>query len=239
MTIHVLGANDPRDTLTEVLLVELDYGKGGIVDSGRISIETSVEHLFQGWLRRLLQLDEKAGPELLGSDINAFREAQKILTELAQRNSMLFFPYYISTMPGFVLLDIEHGSFKKLVRIGLMLVVLPISTQVTGDLLSHRLLDHKPPVSSCVVVPTENSLREFVSYLGTLQNDIDKKPHALDTYRSLLSLYAELAQVPNGKLMVSVLLKGQVTSTFELTSEQARHDVPLLVEKVVTYTNKR
>jgi hypothetical protein len=239
MTIQVLGEKSLRDTPSEVLTVHLDFGMGGIVDSSRISIENSIGHLFQGWLSPLLHSENRYGYESLGSDIKAFREAEMALFQLALLDNAPPFPYYTSSMPGFVLLDIEHGSFKKYVRIALMAIVLPIIPQVAGDALSRGILDHPPPISSSVVVPTEKSLQEFVSYLGTIQNDIEEKRDALNTYRSLLSLYSEIATIPNGKVTVSVLLKGQVTVTFELTSEQARHDLPLLVRRIVMHTNKR
>lgn len=240
MTLHVLGENNLRDTASEILVVELDYGDGGIIDSSRISIEASIEDLFRGWLRPLLQLEDGAASETLGRDIGAFREAERLLIEIAPRSSYVVpSGYYMSTMPGFVLLDVEQGSFKKRLRILVMYVALPIFSQWAGNSIPPYTPHPTPPAQSCVVVPTESCLGQFVSYLGTIQNDIDARPEALATYRSLISLYSELALIPNGKVSYSVLVKGHVTVTFEVTSDQARHDLPLLEQKVAKYQSRR
>ena len=240
MSIHVLGEKDLRDEASEVLVIELDYGDYGIVDSSRIAIETSIEGLFRGWILPLLQLENEAARETLGRDIGAFREAEKLLIEIAPRSSYVVpSGYYMGTMVGFVLLDVEHASFKKTLRIVVMNVAISIFSQWGGNSIPPYRPYQTPPAQSCVVVPTESCLEQFVSYLGTIQNDIDARPDALATYHSLISLYSELALIPNGKVSYSVLLKGHVTVTFEVTSDQARHDLPLLEQKVAKHQNRR
>jgi hypothetical protein len=239
MKIQVLDKRKLRDVESEVLIVELNYGRGGIVDSSRMSIETDIEHLFQGWLGPLLQPQEGAASGSLARDLSAFHRAQRILGEDQPREYPLPFPFYAATVPGFVLVDVEGGSLRKTARVALLAVVLPIFSTVAGELIAYRILHHAPAVRSAVVVPTEGSLRQFVSSLGAIQSDIDKKPNARETYGTLLSLYSELAMIPDGKITVSVVLKGNVTAEFVLTSEKARHDLPILVERAVKHNAGR
>jgi hypothetical protein len=240
MTIKVFEGRRLNKNSIEQLVVHLEFGESGIADASRLSIEDDVERLFRQWLSSMLSPSARFSKNLAG-DIKAFRSAQSLFISGWSVENFQLGVDHIAVIPSLFLVDFESNSpsFKKTLRACVMSVVLPITTAMAATSLSQRLDPPKPQPASCIVVPTTATLQQFVSGLGTIQQSIDRSGHAPETYRTLVSLYAQLAEQPNAKLTISVVLNGEVTSSFEVTSDQARHDLPMLVEKVLNGRQRR
>jgi len=117
MPARLLNGGEDTDLqkyLGEILTVELKYGRW-IVDSDRLSIETSIEHLFQRWLGQLLGSDRDSARKILGrSDFRDFENArQEIFRTISPQLSRPGDLSQLRLLASFILVDIERGSFRK------------------------------------------------------------------------------------------------------------------------------